>query len=258
MVTTKNRKLSGLTGLALRIWGFVFVMFGIAGRGILQNNLLNLGNVTMQQLLDAMEESETVMLYATVSLGLQALETCAIPIFAFLLVEGARHTSNFEKYALRIAGTALLSEIPFNMAMSGKWLDMSSRNPMFGLVFAMIALYFFQKFSEKKASHIFVKVITTVAAMLWCIMLNVEFGAGMVFIVVILWIWRENYIVQHLAGALASLICSMFSMFFITAPMSFLAIHFYNGEKGQDSKLTNYLAYPVILLVLGVANMLFL
>ena len=35
--------------------------------------------------------------------------------------------------------------------------------------------------------------------------------------------------------------------------MGFLAIHFYNGEKGESSRLVNYLFYPVTLLAIGLA-----
>ena len=131
MERIRDTKSSGITAAALRTWGMVFLAMGIVATGILQNRLLRLGEVSPGQLLQAMQSSDSVMAFATLALVLRAVATCAVPIFALLLVEGARHTGSFRNYFLRVAGLALLSEIPYNLAISGRVLDLTTRNPAF-------------------------------------------------------------------------------------------------------------------------------
>lgn len=248
----RDDKSGGLNRNTIRAWGLVFLALGIVGRSVLQNRLLGIGTVSTEELLAVMQASQSSMLIATVALALQALETCAIPVFAVLLLEGFQYTSDLKNYLLRVAGLAVLSELPYNLAMSGKLLDLSSRNPVFGLVLGLILLYFYQRYEEKSFQNFLIKVLVAVAAVLWTGMLRIDYGACLVLVVCALWIFRGNTLARNLAGATVTVVCSLSSPFFLAAPMGFLLIHFYNGERDVDNRLVNYLAYPVMLLLIGV------
>ena len=135
-----NTKPSGLHAGNLRAWGMLFAIAGIISRSLLQNQMLGMGTRTMQELMALMQASDTAMAIATVALVLQAVETVAVPIFVFLLAEGFRHTSDWKKYLLRVAGLAVLTEIPYDLAMNQKVLEFGTQNPVFGLVLCMILL----------------------------------------------------------------------------------------------------------------------
>lgn len=246
----------GLNGAMLHTWGTLFLAAGVVSRSILQGQLLHIGHVSAEALVQAMQSSKTVMLYVTLALVLQAIETCAVPIYAFLLVEGAEHTASFRNYFLRVTGLALLSEIPYNLAVSGMPVDWSSRNPVFGPVVCLVLLFFYRRFPEKKAGHLLLRGLVTAAALAWCSMLSIQYGSGLVVIFVVLWAFRAKPMIRSIAGASASMLCCLYSMFFMAAPMGFLTIHFYNGEKGADNRLVNYLTYPVMLLVTGLVGIL--
>lgn len=255
MERLRENKPAGISGSTLRKWGQLFLAAGVIGRGVLQKHLLGIGTVTAQQLLEAMDLSDNTMLIVTVSLVLQAMETCALPIFALLLVDGFQHTSDFRNYILRIAGVAVLSEIPYNLAISGSVFDFSSRNPVFGTVLVLIALYFYRRYAGKELKNVLIRIAVTVAALLWAQMLGIEFGACMVIVSGVLWALRSKPMYRNFAGVAAGMVCSVTSPFFLASPMSFLLIHFHNGEQGTENRLGNYLFYPVLLLIVGLAVM---
>lgn len=250
MERLSNTKSSGLNGNGLRTWGLIFLAAGIFGRSVLQNRVLGIGQVNGQQLLEVMNSN---MMAATLALVLQAVETCALPIFALLLVEGFQHTSSYKNYLLRVAGLAVLSELPYNLAMGGNLIDLGSRNPVFGMVLGLIVLHFYQRYSEKGVQNTFIKLAVTLAAMVWAYMLQIEEGICLSLVVGVLWALRKKPLYRNFIGATAVVVCSLLSPFYLAAPMGFMVIHFYNGERGESSRLVSYLAYPAVLLVIGIA-----
>lgn len=243
----------GITATALRVWGMLFVAAGMISRCILQNTILGLGNASAAEVLALMNESSAYMTLATAALVMQAAETCAIPVFALLLVEGFIHTKDWKKYLLRVAVVAAISEVPYDLATNGTFWDMSVQNPSVGLVLGMVTLYLFNRFGERKASHRLVKVFVVIAAILWAEMLNVEHGTPLVIMVAVFWLMRERTGLRSLVGAAVALACTVVSPFYMAASMGCLPVHLYNGEQGESNKFVNYLAYPVILLAVVLA-----
>lgn len=245
----------GTDAAALRKWGIIFLSVGTIGRCILQNRLLGVGTVTADELFTAMQTDPAIMAIATVSLFCQIVETCAAPLFTFLLVEGFLRTSSFEKYLLRIGGVALVSELPYNLAYTGKLLDLTSRNPVFGLFICLIMLFFFSKYAEKGFKNTAMKALIVVAAFLWCLMLHIDQGICLVVMVAFLWAVRDKSNVRAMCGFCSAMICTLFDMFYIGSCLSFIMLHRYNEERGEQNEKLNYAFYPVLLLAVGVAGM---
>lgn len=250
----KDETTRGLNGNGLRTWGLLIVVLGIIGRSLLQRRLLGIGTLSTMELFETMQGSDEVMIIATVALICQAIETCAVPIFAFLAVQGIERTSNFTQYLLRVAGLAILSEIPFNFAMSGTLIDLNSRNPVFGLVLALVLLFLCKTYAESNLKNNLIKAVVLIAALLWAQMLKIEFGACLVFVSFFTWLFRRKAVYRNLACGMSAIVCSLISPLFMAAPMGILILHFYNGEKGADNRKVNYLSYPVALLVIGIVG----
>ena len=64
----------------------------------------------------------------------------AFPIFAFQIAEGFVHTSNFKKYALRLLGFAVITEIPFNLFYSSRVFNPYHQNVLFTLLLGLLAI----------------------------------------------------------------------------------------------------------------------
>lgn len=64
----------------------------------------------------------------------------AFPLFAFLLAEGAVHTKNSRRYALRIGLFAVLSEIPFDIAFYGTFFWPGAQNIFLTLLIGLLCI----------------------------------------------------------------------------------------------------------------------
>ena len=244
-----NTRPAGIGAGALRTWGMIFLLAGVVGRGLIQNVLLGLGSMSMEQIFQAMNETEGVMGMVTLSLVLTAVESCAVPIFAFLLVEGYQHTSSYKNYLIRTVALAIVTEVLYNIVMGGAFLDMSSRNPVWCVVLGLVLLGLFRYVDEKMKGNKLLKVVMAVAGILWAQMLKVEYGMFFMAMVLTLWVMRSKPQYRLFVGMGVAALCTAISPFYLAATMGFMAIHFYNGEQSESGKVFNYAAYPAMLLV---------
>lgn len=250
-----QKRPTGISRSGLRMWAMLFLIVGIVGRSIVQFRMLGLGVITGPELLALLENDPSMMMAATAALVMQILETCALPIFTFLLVEGFQHTSDLTKYFLRVAGVAILSEIPYDLAVSGKLLNLSVQNPALGLPLCLLLLIFFRTYPGKSIKNVLIKVMVTLGAIGWAVMLRIEYAACMVLVAAVVYLLWEKPLVRNMVGATVTILCSLSSLFMMAAPMGFLAVHLYNEDKNtEENRLVNYLAYPVSLLVIAIAG----
>ena len=250
---TGNTRPAGIGSGALRAWGLIFLLAGAVGRGLIQNTMLGLGTMNTEQILQLLNEAEGVMGMVTLSLVLQAIESCAVPIYAFLTVEGYQKTTDYKKYLLRVIGIALVTELLYNIVMNGSVLAMNTRNPVWCVVLGLILLGLFRYVDEKMKGNKLMKFVMAVAGILWSSMLKVDYGVFFMAILLTLWVMRNKTQFRLFVGMGVTALCTAISPFYLAATMGFMAIHFYNGEKSESSKVIHYVAYPALLLVCALA-----
>ena len=82
-----------------------------------------------------------------VDMILRFIGRVAFPIFIFLLIEGFVHTHDRKKYGIHLFIFALLSEIPFNMALNGTWRAPFYQNVIFTLLLGYFAIWIYERYS---------------------------------------------------------------------------------------------------------------
>ena len=168
----------------------------------------------------------------------------AFPIFCYLLVEGFVHTSDARKYMRRLLVFAFISEIPFDLAITGKVFSLEYQNVFWELTWGMGAMFLLQ-IIEKKQLNYLVQVVArlgTIAVFaLSAEHMNFDYGMYGIISIVALYVFRQNKLMQLLIGAVS--FC-----WEPVAPLAFLLIAFYNGKRGRTIKYAFYVFYPVHLL----------
>ena len=252
MRLSAQRAPRGTSAAGLRKWALIFLTAGGIGQGLIQNRLLNMDVISANELLEHMQADPAVMTLVTIALVCKVMETCAVPLFSFLLVEGFLRTRSFEKYLIRVGAVALISELPYNLAMGSGIINLSSRNPALSLLIALVMLYFFNRFGEKCFKNTAMKALIFLAAVLWCGMLRIDHGVCVVVMVCFLWYVREKGNVRAMFGFLGSMVCTMFNMYYIASGLACIMLHRYDEERGEQNALFNYAFYPALLLIVGV------
>lgn len=198
----------------------------------------------------------------------------SFPIFAFMIVEGYFHTKNLKKYVQRLLVFAILSEIPFNLAMGSRIFYPIHQNVLWSFLISIGLIHWNEnaKASEKIWKRVIVAVITVVLGYLAGLLTMVDFyHAGILTVLVFYFtknLGRLKYFLQalmlwyinmELLGGYGYEVEIFGKVHFITrqgfALLALIPIWLYAGEQGPYNKVIKniyYFFYPVHLLVLGI------
>lgn len=201
---------------------------------------------------------------AWVNLIMRCIGRIAFPIFCFLLVEGVYHTRDPKKYAMRLAISMVLSEIPFDLAFFGQ-ISWAHQNVMVTL---LLGFFMAEGMKRSKSFWKLLWIIPFYFAAEW---LHTDYAGDGILLIAMFVLVRgakhEKWV--RLAG--------MFLMFWdfswtrrwynldVWVPLnrlpllSAIPIFFYDGRKLTSSKAVQwafYLFYPVHIAVLALLEIL--
>ncbi len=200
----------------------------------------------------------------------------ALPIFAFLIVEGYVHTGNFKKYMQRMFVFALISEIPFNLVSAGSIIYPFHQNVLWTFLLSLICIHLIEK--SRKTQKLWIQIITSILVIavgyLLSILLMLDYNSAGIMTVLVFYFFRGNDFIHrlgqflgvywinfHLLGGMMYILD--FASIQLSIPrqgfalFAFIPIWLYNGKRGMTNLWIQYFYYafyPFHLIVLSVLS----
>jgi len=243
----------GLSATRLRVVGFVLVALGALSSAIAVARIPGGRDADVSTL--------------TVVVLLEAVSWAAVPIFAWLLWRGFVGTANRGRFAVRLAVLAVLSEVPYDLATSGRVWDGASQNPVFALLVGFVVMWALDRLLTGPRRNAGFAVLVCLAGVLWLVLFDVGLRLGVVPMGVVLLLFcivfyflgsRENLLMM-VGGALGALAL-------ILPAVGMLVLHFRKDETIADirsdapaAESRGYLLYglyPLGLLAVGLIAVL--
>ena len=196
---------------------------------------------------------------------LRIIGRLAFPIFCFLLAEGAHYTRNPRNYLLRLGIGAILSELPFDLALFGSW-SWQHQSVMITLLLGAMALL-----AMKRMTQPLLKILVLLLFAFLADFMSTDYGGAGVLMIALFGLTRERkygWVVQLLGMYLicrwiipggAVWFIGRYVFIEIFAILALIPIWLYSGKKSTSSRAVQwafYLFYPVHLWILYLISIL--
>lgn len=227
---------------ALKLTGTVLMALYFFSVTVVQNGVLQVSGYTAEELNQLLANDSRAMLWAGVGSVASAVGIMGVPIFAYLLVQGVEHTSSLRRYILTVLAFAVVSEVPYDLAMSGQAFNWSEQNSLWTVLIALVMLWLMKTFQGEGMTPLVLNILFAAAGCFWAILFRARFGGGFVLVTAVLYLLRERKGVRCGLGALVSLI-------YAAAPLGFVPVAMCSGERRDMGrvKYAYYAFYPVML-----------
>lgn len=176
----------------------------------------------------------------------------AFPLFVYQLVEGYEKTSNLKNYFKRLILFAIISEIPFDLALFGVPFCWNHQNVYFELVLCLLALVLLDK--TKDLSPI-VRWAGIFMACLTSILLRADYDAFGILLAILFYLFKDNFVIHAIGMAVLSYVFSSTTQLFCLFSLPFIVMY---NDKLKAYKLSKpiqfafYVFYPLHILLIYI------
>lgn len=192
----------------------------------------------------------------SIAVVLELASWAAIPLFAWLLVLVLRRGANPWLVAGVVTLVALAAEVPYDLLYGGSWWSMRQQNPAWAFLFAVVIVVVLRYMKPKpRAMRVAVVGVVFLAAVLWCLLLNVGSTLGLfatsiivlVMVLIIASLWEHENTMMLAAGGFGAAAMLM-------PALGVVVLHFRKPLSDASWRLPSPMwlaAYPVLLLVMA-------
>jgi len=192
---------------------------------------------------------------------LRCVGRLAFPLFAFMAVEGYLHTRSLKKYLLRLLMLAVISEIPFDLLVSGSVFDPMHQNVIWTIILGLCCIRAFENISAGRKKMLSAVVI--IASLAAAIIASVDYSSAGVLTLLAFYAFRGNTVRCRLMQLLSLAFINLVLLggiefafpYQALAVLSLPIIWLYDGSQGPHNgfiKAANYLFYPAHILILAL------
>ncbi len=237
----------GISGNTLKLIAIITMFIDHIGVAIIENGILKYQSIDPAYVIFGKMENT----WGIINLALRTVGRIAFPIFCFLLVEGFIHTRDIKKYGTRLLVFALVSEIPFDLALFDRWFYPDYQNVYVTLLIGLCVLYWYEKFSENPMKRTLVFLAGCGASFV----LKCDYGIIGIAMILLIYLYRQNSKLQTIYVGILAVVESLGC--FGAAILAFIPIRMYNGTRGKANlKYFFYWFYPAHLVLLYILRLL--
>lgn len=180
----------------------------------------------------------------------------AFPIYCFLIVEGAQHTKNIMRYFFVLLIFGFISEIPFDLAISGRLIEFNDQNVFFSLALGLMVIIILKKFPMSEYANLGLVICCVIA-----FFGRTDYSIYGIIIIYFFYIFKDKPAAMVVTVSITNVIMGIGGTGSQKyGALSFLIIFLYSGKRARSEngkiekirykKYFFYLMYPIHLLVL--------
>lgn len=238
----------GISGNTLKMIAIITMLIDHFGAVVIENGILKYQNPLLMQTILA---TPAGIRWSTIDFILRTIGRISFPIFCYLLVEGFLHTRDVKKYGIRLLIFALISEIPFDLAIFNSWFHPEYQNVFFTLLIGLWVLVWYQKAMGDPLRQFFAIAVGCGASVL----LKSDYNIYGIVLILIIYIFRDNKRLQTVCSGITAALISVSCLG--SGALALIPIQMYNGKKGERNlKYLFYWFYPLHLILLYILRLL--